>query len=205
MWTEKKGSPSEDTPAGSDCPVCFDPYGPQRPPKRLACGHAFCAVCLKLLVRHEASAGWRVRCPVCREATPVFGGLVCSLPTQDEALLVPWAGLGPNGQEASGPEGSKPPGAGISYIYRDRGPEGGPGGHENRGAARRLLFLLSLLTLLGLLVLPFVDRGLLKWALCLALGCGAVMSGVLCWNPARQCRCPLPSWRKRESRDPPAA
>ncbi|XP_078235209.1 E3 ubiquitin-protein ligase RNF186-like [Pogona vitticeps] len=201
---EKEGLPCSST--DSDCPVCFHQYSPSRLPKCLACRHVFCAVCLKLLVQNEAHS-WRIACPICREATPVFGGLIASLRTSDAALLGPLASLGPNGEEHLGLEaqGSEPPAHGISYIYQEDGSDGRNSSNENREAARRLLFLLSLLMLLGLLVLPFVSGGLLKWALCSALGCGSVVCAMLCWNPQWRCSCSFPSWRKRASHSSPFA
>ncbi|XP_042334182.1 E3 ubiquitin-protein ligase RNF186-like [Sceloporus undulatus] len=178
--------------ADTDCPICFDQYGFCRPPKVLACQHVFCAVCLKLLLQNREDA-WEIICPVCRKATTVFGGLICSLSTKEMLCQGTSANLNPRGEGPRFPDSRRRP------ESIDQEEDAG-----NREAAKRLLFLLLLLVLLVVLALPFVYAGLLKWALSIAVIWGLAMAGVLCWNPKWQCR-RLDLSRKTESHARPVA
>ncbi|XP_063001501.1 E3 ubiquitin-protein ligase RNF186 [Elgaria multicarinata webbii] len=170
---------SDGSVTDTNCLICVNQYSLSRLPKLLACQHVFCAVCLKLLVHHEGDA-WRISCPVCRKATTVFGGLVCSLRTKEEAFQGSLPNPGPNGEAAFSldAQGAKHQPHSIFYIDPDVEVS-----NNNRVATKRLLFLLLLLVFLVILALPFLYAGLLKWALCFAVGWGLAMSGVLCWNP----------------------
>ncbi|XP_044301363.1 E3 ubiquitin-protein ligase RNF186-like [Varanus komodoensis] len=183
--------------AEPDCLICFHRYSPQRPPKLLACQHAFCAVCLKQLLRREDRA-WRIGCPLCRKATVVFGGLVCSLRDREgpgERLRGP----GPGAEGPCPATGAGPPQAAAA------GRDGADAG-ANRAAAKRLLLLLLLVALLTLLLLPFLYAGLLKWALWSVAALGLLLSVVLSCNPGRSCaHQPWPPWRSKAGQGASAA
>ncbi|XP_054857864.1 E3 ubiquitin-protein ligase RNF186 [Eublepharis macularius] len=179
--------------AEMDCLICFNRYSASRLPKLLACQHAFCAVCLKLILHNEDHT-WIITCPLCRKATVVFGGLICSLRDKEDVL----SRLDSPDPDAKVPCPPDPPGssqANCRSISRNQEPE------SNRTAAKRLVLLLLLVAVLIVLVLPFMYTGLLKWALSGVVVLGLVMSGVLCCNPGwRNCSdFSLPPWRKKES------
>ncbi|XP_069333253.1 ring finger protein-like [Eulemur rufifrons] len=167
-----------------ECPVCTEPYGPGE--HRLAllnCRHGLCAGCLHRLLGTAPSADLgRVRCPLCRQKTPMLEWEIYRL--QEELL------------QADGP--ARPP-PGDTPVPRHRGPWpwgslehryqlrflAGPGGSRGclpflpcpprlsawlwalreRGPCARRLALLSLLALellgLGLIATPLVLLGLL--------------------------------------------
>lgn len=180
--------------AEMDCLVCFNRYSPCRPPKVLACQHAFCAVCLKLLLRHEERT-WVIPCPLCRKATVVFGGLICSLQDKEE-VLDRLEGLALETEVACPvvdlPGASPQPVSGHG--------EEATAGTTSRAAAKRLVLLFLLVAMLIVLVLPFLYTGMLKWALCFLVALGLALSVVLCCNPQWVClgsgACP---WQRKES------
>ncbi|KAJ6656739.1 hypothetical protein lerEdw1_003070 [Lerista edwardsae] len=189
---EKGDSPrlSAASPPDMDCLICCNRYSLSRLPKVLACRHVFCAACLKLILRHEDDA-WRIVCPVCRRATVVFGGLICSLCDQEEL-----AGRLDNSEVlfSSGAQVGPPLAPGSFYIHQD------DDNTNNQVATKRLLFLLLLMVMIVLLALPFTYPGMLKITLCIAVILGLAMSGVLCFNPKWTFRCSdlsLPSRQKR--------
>lgn len=65
--------------------MCREPYSCVRPPKLLGCQHSFCAICLKLLLCVQDDT-WSITCPLCRKATAVPGGLICSLRNQEAVM-----------------------------------------------------------------------------------------------------------------------
>lgn len=156
-----------------ECLVCCNRYSLSRLPKVLACRHVFCAACLKLILKHEDDS-WRIMCPICRRATVVFGGLICSLHDQEDLLghLDNTEVLFSSGTQI-GPQLSP----GTFYIHQD------DDNTNNQAATRRLLFLLLLMVMIVLLALPFMYPGMLKITLCIAVILGLAMSGVLCFNP----------------------
>ncbi|XP_053136592.1 E3 ubiquitin-protein ligase RNF186-like [Hemicordylus capensis] len=184
--------PSDVSLAEMDCLVCFNRYSPGRRPKLLACQHAFCAVCLKLILWNQGQT-WLITCPLCRKPTVVFGGLVCSLRDKED-LLGRLESPGPGAEVPCPPDfPSLADPCPVSQNQEDasRG--------DNRAAAKRLVLLLLLLAMLIVLILPFMYTGLLKWALCFVAALGLLMSAVLCCNPGWECSCcPLPPWRKKE-------
>lgn len=178
------------SPPDMDCLICYNQYSLSRLPKVLACRHVFCAACLKLILRHEDDT-WRIVCPVCRRATVVFGGLICSLRDQEELV-----GRLDNSEVlfSSGVQIGPPLAPGTFYIHQD------DDNTNNRVATKRLLFLLLLLVMIVLLALPFMYPGMLKITLCIAVILGLAMSGVLCFNPKWTFRCSdllLPFRQKR--------
>lgn len=173
-----------------DCLICFHRFSACRLPKLLACQHAFCAVCLKLILRSEEQ-GWVITCPLCRRATPVLGGLICSLRDKEDLL-------------GRLEEPCPPEPAGRSPAHRQADPRGRepPAGEEtSQVAAKRLLLLLLLLAAVLLaLVLPFLYSGLLKWVLCSLAALGLLVSGLLFCNPRwGRSGLRLPPWRRKES------
>ncbi|XP_053942103.1 E3 ubiquitin-protein ligase RNF186 [Cuculus canorus] len=168
---------SSTTPIDMDCLICFNKYNIYRVPKLLNCQHAFCAVCLKLILRKEESA-WIITCPLCRKATSVSGGLIRTLQNKEDIM-----------EHLENP--SSNPEVHISAIgldnwtqssqdilYRD---ENAPA--DNRLAVQRLALLLLLVVILTIIILPFTYLGLVKWVICLMLALGLALSVVLCCTP----------------------
>ncbi|KAM6241117.1 E3 ubiquitin-protein ligase RNF186 [Porphyrio hochstetteri] len=168
-----------------DCLVCFNKYNIYRVPKLLDCGHAFCAVCLKLILRKEEST-WIVTCPLCRKATFVSGGLIRTLQNKDDIMehlenldsnpevLISAIGLDTNSWTRTSQDA----------LQRDENAQA-----DNRLAVQRLVLLLLLVVILTILILPFIYSGMIKWVICLMLTLGLVMSMVLCCTPKFSWRC----------------
>ncbi|XP_030363464.1 E3 ubiquitin-protein ligase RNF186 [Strigops habroptila] len=162
-----------------DCLVCFNKYSMNRVPKLLDCQHAFCAVCLKLILRKDGNT-WIITCPLCRKATFVSGGLIRTLQTKEDIMKhlespsshpevhISATGLGSSSWTRSSRD----------LRYRD---ENVPA--DNMLAVQRLLLLLLLAVILTILILPFIYSGMVKWVVCLMLALGVVMSVALCCTP----------------------
>ncbi|XP_010171577.1 E3 ubiquitin-protein ligase RNF186 [Antrostomus carolinensis] len=176
---------STTTSIDMDCLVCFNKYNIYRVPKLLDCQHAFCAVCLKLILRREENT-WIITCPLCRKATFVSGGLIRTLQNKEDIM-----------EHLENPDSN--PEVNISAVgldcnswtqisqdtlYRDENVAA-----ENRLAIQRLVLLLLLVVILTILILPFTYSGLIKWVICLMLTLGLVMSMVLCCTPKCYWRC----------------
>ncbi|XP_005444052.2 E3 ubiquitin-protein ligase RNF186 [Falco biarmicus] len=173
------------TSIDTDCLVCFNKYDIYRVPKLLDCQHAFCAVCLKLILRKEEST-WIITCPLCRKATFVSGGLIRTLQNKEDIM-----------EHLENPDSN--PEVHISAIGLDKnswtltsqdvlhGDENVPA--DNRLAIQRLVLLLLLVVILTILILPFIYSGLIKWVICLMLTLGLVLSMVLCCTPKFYWRC----------------
>ncbi|XP_064324623.1 ring finger protein-like [Phalacrocorax carbo] len=77
-------------PAGSEdeCPICTEPYDDQQhKPALLNCNHGLCRACLRAIMDTAAGAEFgRVRCPICRQKTPMLEWEICKL--QEELLLL---------------------------------------------------------------------------------------------------------------------
>ncbi|XP_053256322.1 E3 ubiquitin-protein ligase RNF186-like [Podarcis raffonei] len=186
--------------ADTDCVICFNRYSLSRLPKLLACQHLFCAVCLKLILSNDGKT-WEIVCPICRKASSVFGGLICSLRDKEQAVPEPLPNPGWNAEGLFPLDArrGKPLARGTFHVNPD---DGGSSSDNVRVAAKRLVFLLLLSALLVALILPILDQGLLKWAICIAMGLGLALAGVLCFNPKWRCGSlcgSLPSWRMRAS------
>ncbi|KAL2782294.1 ring finger protein-like [Daubentonia madagascariensis] len=187
-WALPVGEEGEEQEAAGqgeeeECPICTERYGLHE--HRLAllnCGHGLCSGCLHQLLGTAPSADLgRVRCPLCRQKTPMLEWEICQLqeellqadgPTQPRPCDTPvtsrrspgpWGSLehryqlrflaGPGGSQGCLPFLPCPPRLGAwLWALRERGP-----------CARRLA-LLSLLALellgLGLTATPLVLLGL---------------------------------------------
>ncbi|XP_009505396.2 E3 ubiquitin-protein ligase RNF186 [Phalacrocorax carbo] len=168
-----------------DCLVCFNKYNIYRVPKLLDCQHAFCAVCLKLILRKEEST-WIITCPLCRKPTFVSGGLIRTLQNKEDIMKHL---ENPNSNpevhiSAVGLDGNSWIQTGQDVLYRDDNVAA-----DNRLAIQRLVLLLLLVVILTILILPFIRSGLIKWVICLMLILGLVMSMVLCCTPKFYWRC----------------
>ncbi|XP_042529226.1 RING finger protein 208-like [Dipodomys spectabilis] len=181
--TASQEQEEEEDPGEGDCPICTEPYRPaERQQMQLNCGHSLCMGCLYQLLGMAPGADLgHVRCPMCRQKTPMLEWEICRL--QEELL------------EADGPQRPPPPlappplrGPGpwgaLEHRYHLRflaGPVGGRGclpflpcpprlgtwlwALRERGLCARRLALLSLLVLelLGLLLIfmPLMLLGVL--------------------------------------------
>lgn len=168
-----------------ECLVCREPYSYARFPKLLSCQHSFCAVCLKLLLCVQDDT-WSVTCPLCRKATAVPGGLICSLRDQEavvgqlaqpcpEVWLCPQELLNPATFTAGHP--------GLAEEY------GQEVANANRVAARRLVAHLLFLVFLFLLILPFVYPSVIQWALAFITALALLMAILCCCHPGSQGSC----------------
>ncbi|XP_009957901.1 PREDICTED: RING finger protein 186 [Leptosomus discolor] len=173
------------TSIDTDCLVCFNKYDMYRVPKLLDCQHAFCAVCLKLILRKEERT-WLVTCPLCRKATGVSGGLIRTLQNKEDVMEhLETPDSNPEGHvSAVGLDSKSWAQTSQDALYRD---ENVPA--DNRLAIQRLVLLLLLGVILTILILPFTYSGLIKWVICLLLTLGLVMSMVLCCTPKFCWRC----------------
>ncbi|XP_058014985.1 ring finger protein-like [Ahaetulla prasina] len=78
-------------PVGGDeqeCPICTELYDQdQRKPALLNCSHVLCSQCLQAILQAGSAADiGRVRCPICRQKTPMMEWEICKL--QEELLLL---------------------------------------------------------------------------------------------------------------------
>lgn len=179
------------TPAGPDgghcgstgpdleCLVCREPYSCARRPKLLGCQHAFCAVCLKLLLCPQDDT-WSVTCPLCRQATAVPGGLICSLRDQ-EAVAGRLAR--PSPEVWLCPQELVTPAAWTAGHPGEAGEDGQDAASANRVAARRLVAHLLLLALLIVLILPFIYPGLMQWTLTFIAALALLGAILFCCHP----------------------
>lgn len=168
-----------------ECLVCREPYGCTRPAKVLGCQHSFCAICLKLLLCVQDNT-WSVTCPLCRQATSVPGGLICSLRDQEAVVgqlsrPCPEVRLCPQRLADSAPSAAGHPGWG--------GEDAQDTANANRVAARRLAVHLLLLVLLIILILPFIYPGIIRWVLASVIALALLMSSVFCCHPGSQGSC----------------
>lgn len=182
-WKEEGGEQAAGQ-GEEECPICTEPYGPRE--HRLAllnCGHGLCAGCLHRLLGSAPSADLgQVRCPLCRQKTPMLEWEICRL--QEELLQADRPSRQPR-REAPAPQHRNPgPWGSLEHRYQLRflaGPVGGRGclpflpcppclgaqlwALREQGPCARRLALLSLLALelLGLLLVftPLLLLGLL--------------------------------------------
>ncbi|XP_014637478.1 PREDICTED: uncharacterized protein LOC106800742, partial [Ceratotherium simum simum] len=183
-WARPVGENEEEEQGEEECPVCTEPYGPGE--HRLAllnCGHGLCVGCLHRLLGTAPSADLgRVRCPLCRQKTPMLEWEICRL--QEELLQADGPQRPPPPTPPTPPRRGPGPWASLEHRYQLRflaGPVGGRGflpflpcppclgarlwALRGRGPCARRLALLGLLALelLGLLLIftPLVLLGLL--------------------------------------------
>lgn len=167
------------TTIDTDCLICFNKYNIYRVPKLLDCQHAFCAVCLKLILRKEENT-WIITCPLCRKATSVSGGLIRTLQNKED-IMEHLENPDSNAEvhvSAIGLDSNSWTHCSQDTLYRA---ENIPA--DNRLAIQRLVLLLLLVVILTILILPFIYSGLIKWVICLMLTLGLVLSMVLCCTP----------------------
>ncbi|KAM7144500.1 ring finger protein-like [Macrochelys suwanniensis] len=71
-----------------ECPICTEPYdGGRHARARLNCRHVLCGACLRAILERAGAADMgRVRCPICRQKTPMLEWEICKL--QEELLLL---------------------------------------------------------------------------------------------------------------------
>ncbi|XP_053852288.1 ring finger protein-like [Vidua macroura] len=71
-----------------ECPICTEPYDEQRHKAAvLNCNHGLCRACLRAIMDTATGAELgRVRCPICRQKTPMLEWEICKL--QEELLLL---------------------------------------------------------------------------------------------------------------------
>ncbi|KAG8141889.1 hypothetical protein E2320_006549 [Naja naja] len=71
-----------------ECPICTELYDQdQRKPALLNCSHVLCGQCLQAILQAGSAADiGRVRCPICRQKTPMMEWEICKL--QEELLLL---------------------------------------------------------------------------------------------------------------------
>ncbi|XP_058711343.1 E3 ubiquitin-protein ligase RNF186 [Poecile atricapillus] len=168
-----------------DCMICFNKYSIYRVPKLLDCQHAFCAVCLKLILRKEENT-WIITCPLCRKATFVSEGLIRTLQNKED-ILERLENLDSNPEVyicAMGLDGNSWTQSSQDILNTE---ENSPA-HTSL-VVQRLVLLLLLGVILAILILPFMYSGRLKWVICLLLTLGLLMSMVLCCTPKFHCRC----------------
>lgn len=177
-WAELAGEEEE------ECPICTEPYGTgERRLVLLNCGHGLCSGCLHQLLGTAPSADLgRVRCPLCRQKTPMLEWEICQL--QEELLQADGPPRPPSPAPPAPPQRGPGPWASLEHRYQPRflaGPVGSQGclpflpcppclgarlwALRERGPCARRLVLLGLLALelLGLLLIftPLMLLGLL--------------------------------------------
>ncbi|KAM6296902.1 ring finger protein-like [Aegotheles albertisi] len=89
-WSSDGVAESCHVPAGSEdeCPICTEPYDDRwHKPALLNCNHGLCRACLRAIMDMAAGTEFgRVRCPICRQKTPMLEWEICKL--QEELLLL---------------------------------------------------------------------------------------------------------------------
>ncbi|XP_070456914.1 E3 ubiquitin-protein ligase RNF186 [Equus przewalskii] len=165
-----------------ECLVCREPYSCVRLPKLLGCQHSFCAICLKLLLCVQDDT-WSITCPLCRKATAVPGGLICSLRNQEAVM-----GLldRPCPEVRLCPQGLVDPATLAAGHLSLAGEDGQDVANANRVAARRLAAQLLLLVLLITLILPFIYPGITKWVFISIIILAFLMLTLFCCHSSSQ-------------------
>ncbi|XP_035120115.1 ring finger protein-like [Callithrix jacchus] len=182
-WKEEQGEQAVGR-GEEECPICTEPYGPREHCLALLnCSHGLCVGCLRRLLGSAPSSNLgQVRCPLCRQKTPMLEWEICQL--QEELLLADGPQRQPH-REAPVPQHQDPgPWGSLEHRYQQRFVVGAVGGRgclpflpcppclgawlwtlRERGPCAHRLALLSLLALelLGLLLvfMPLVLLGLL--------------------------------------------
>ncbi|XP_075628143.1 ring finger protein-like [Balearica regulorum gibbericeps] len=109
-------------PAGSEdeCPICTEPYDDQQhKPALLNCNHGLCRACLRAIMDTAAGAEFgRVRCPICRQKTPMLEWEICKL--QEELLLLHAQPTSPGTLTTSRPPALPPRRPGLAGALEHR-------------------------------------------------------------------------------------
>lgn len=108
--------------AGSEdeCPICTEPYDEQRHKAAvLNCSHGLCRACLRAIMATAGGAELgRVRCPICRQKTPMLEWEICKL--QEELLLLHARPGSPGALAASRPPALPPRRPGLAGALEHR-------------------------------------------------------------------------------------
>ncbi|KAK9391897.1 RING finger protein [Crotalus adamanteus] len=185
--------PSRVSFGDTTCLICFHQFSLSRLPKVLACQHAFCATCLKMILGQKDHA-WIINCPLCRKATVVSGGLICSL-SNLQHVMEQLESTDPDAEIAGTPGA-----VGVWHSQQQPSPEiqSRDSGEINQAAVKRLTLLLLLVLMLIAFILPFTNAGLLTWFLCFMVVLGSIICAVLCWDPSwTYPSVSLPFWAKK--------
>ncbi|KAM6400132.1 ring finger protein-like [Rhynochetos jubatus] len=108
--------------AGSEdeCPICTEPYDDQwHKLALLNCNHGLCRACLRAIMDTAAGADFgRVRCPICRQKTPMLEWEICKL--QEELLLLHSQPGSPGGLATPRPPALPPRRPGLAGALEHR-------------------------------------------------------------------------------------
>ncbi|XP_007475516.2 ring finger protein-like [Monodelphis domestica] len=119
QWTLQLLDDSED-----ECPICTEPYGAgEHLLVLLNCGHGLCQHCLNRLLGTAPSTDLgRVRCPLCRQKTPMLEWEICQL--QEELLQADGPQPPPPPSPPALPPRGTGPWASLEHRYHLRGNRG---------------------------------------------------------------------------------
>lgn len=105
-----------------ECPICTELYDQDhRKPALLNCSHVLCGQCLQAILQAGSAADiGRVRCPICRQKTPMMEWEICRL--QEELLLLSAAQVPASAPPAFGPLPPRQPGfwGGLEHHFHVR-------------------------------------------------------------------------------------
>ncbi|KAM6431316.1 ring finger protein-like [Liasis olivaceus] len=105
-----------------ECPICTELYDQDhRKPALLNCSHTLCGQCLQAILEAASAADiGRVRCPICRQKTPMMEWEICKL--QEELLLLSSAQGPASVPAAFSPLPPRQPGfwGGLEHRFRVR-------------------------------------------------------------------------------------
>ncbi|XP_072792601.1 ring finger protein-like [Taeniopygia guttata] len=103
-----------------ECPICTEPYDGQRHRAAvLNCSHGLCRACLRAIMATAGGAELgRVRCPICRQKTPMLEWEICKL--QEELLLLHAQPGSPGALAASRPPALPPRRPGLAGALEHR-------------------------------------------------------------------------------------
>ena len=66
----------------SECIICMEEYSDDVIPRFLKCGHSFCEICLKEILKSEKikNGGKKINCPKCKEECRILNGDFKNIP-----------------------------------------------------------------------------------------------------------------------------